>query len=603
MALFKSYTRGGQVAMHNLRMFKQVFFITLGFALVTALATFSLMTWRTTTPYQWYLYQEKIIGTHFTWGNPADAMTTFNHPHGAPVPMRVHDLLHNRWFRYQNFIFEKNLKRIGYISLYGALGVAILVIAFFVVRGCRQKKKEVVRGETVIKAQSFNKLLGQQKSDLQLAGCHLVKNAEMEHMLIAGSTGVGKTNCLHELLPQIRVRGDRAIIVDLRGNLLPSYYRPGHDILLNPFDARSEPWHIWAECQESYQFDTMAEILLPADKASSGDHEWWLKAGRAMFSVTAQKMAQQQNFSIKDLKNYLIALPAKDILPFFKGTDMASFASKESVKVTASVRNVLTPAMRKIANLKEATHAFSIRDWILKDKGDEWLFLTAGSDQQDVLQPLVSAWMSWAVQSLKTMPETRQPRMWFICDELPQLKYLPGLEAALAEIRGFGGCFVAGIQDFHQLQNIYGYDSAHTLLTLFNTKIVFNCPDKKTASYMAGMFGEQEIKERSESLSFGANDMRDGVSLNEQKKVQAVIKASDLMNLPKLSAYLKTPGQRPPVHLHFQYQQTKATQPRFIEAPKNEDQEGKKVTGMNLSQAEEETLSDHQTLQLETQQD
>ncbi len=109
MSIFNSYTRGGQVAMHNLRMFKQVFFVTIWLSLFTGVATFSLMSWHNTTAYQWYLYQEKIIGTHFTFGNPADSTTVFTLPTGEERKVRLSDVLYNQWFRFEIFKFEKIL--------------------------------------------------------------------------------------------------------------------------------------------------------------------------------------------------------------------------------------------------------------------------------------------------------------------------------------------------------------------------------------------------------------------------------------------------------------------------------------------------------------
>lgn len=88
----------------------------------------------------------------------------------------------------------------------------------------------------------------------------------------------------------------------------------------------------------------------------------------------------------------------------------------------------------------------------------------------------------------------------------------------------------------------------------------------ETSSYMASFFGEHEVKEHSEGLSFGANSVRDGVNLSQHKKVEALVKPHDLLMLPKLQAYLKRPGGHSPVHLYFNYNKALATQPRFIPA-------------------------------------
>ncbi|KJV70880.1 type II/IV secretion system family protein, partial [Orientia tsutsugamushi str. UT76] len=62
----------------------------------------------------------------------------------------------------------------------------------------------------------------------------LVKNSERLHILITGTTGTGKTNMLNELLPQIRLHKDRAIIVDTTGAFTDRFFDPKCDKLLNP---------------------------------------------------------------------------------------------------------------------------------------------------------------------------------------------------------------------------------------------------------------------------------------------------------------------------------------------------------------------------------
>nr|WP_041621230.1 type IV secretion system DNA-binding domain-containing protein [Orientia tsutsugamushi] len=58
--------------------------------------------------------------------------------------------------------------------------------------------------------------------------------------------------------------------------------------------------------------------------------------------------------------------------------------------------------------------------------------------------------------------------MWFILDELPALQKVSSLPVALAESRKYGGCFVAGLQNIHQLEAIYGSAECASMLDLFN---------------------------------------------------------------------------------------------------------------------------------------
>ncbi|KJV77334.1 type II/IV secretion system family protein [Orientia tsutsugamushi str. UT76] len=61
-------------------------------------------------------------------------------------------------------------------------------------------------------------------SKICFAGLPLVKNSERLHILITGTTGTGKTNMLNELLPQIRLHKDRAIIVDTTGAFTDRFF-------------------------------------------------------------------------------------------------------------------------------------------------------------------------------------------------------------------------------------------------------------------------------------------------------------------------------------------------------------------------------------------
>ena len=70
---------------------------------------------------------------------------------------------------------------------------------------------------------------------------------------------------------------------------------------------------------------------------------------------------------------------------------------------------------------------------------------------------------------------------------------------------------------------------------------------------MCEFLGEQEIIEHSESISFGAHQMRDGVSLAEQRRNKTVIPYTDILNLPNLQAYIKLPCDLPVAKLKFEY--------------------------------------------------
>jgi len=99
----------------------------------------------------------------------------------------------------------------------------------------------------------------------------------------------------------------------------------------------------------------------------------------------------------------------------------------------------------------------------------------------------------------------------------------------------------------------HGPQIARTLGSLTGTKLVFRM-DSHGAKQMADLFGEQEILERNESISFGAHQMREGVSLTDHQKVRPLISPADLMKLDNFEAFLKFPRNLPATKVKFDLQ-------------------------------------------------
>lgn len=172
--------------------------------------------------------------------------------------------------------------------------------------------------------------------------------------------------------------------------------------------------------------------------------------------------------------------------------------------------------------------------------------------------------MGSAVNSLLSSEPHQTRRLWFIIDELACLNKQESLPKALAEIRKYGGCVAVGIQNIPQLQGQYGHAETRSLTSLFNTKVIFRNGDPETAKHMSQMLGEQEVKETTEGISYGAHQMRDGVSLNEQKRLKPVVSANDIMILDDLEAYLKLPGNLPVAKVKLSLDKTVKACPGFV---------------------------------------
>ena len=156
-----------------------------------------------------------------------------------------------------------------------------------------------------------------------------------------------------------------------------------------------------------------------------------------------------------------------------------------------------------------------------------------------------------------------------ILDELPTLHQVPSLQPGLAESRQFGGCFVLGVQVASALRDLYGRNGAETVSGLCGTRVVLAAPDRDTAQWSADSLGRSEIEEVSEGFSYGANTIRDGVSLTPRRELRALALPSEIMRLANLEGYLKFPGPFPVASIRLKYVARPKAAERFV--PRKDD--------------------------------
>lgn len=540
------FTQGGQTQLHKFRMLRQVSLSTVRMVLVIAVLTFVLWFWLNTSDF------------NDLFMLPAWGLAIFlEQTPGMPVFLRRCCFFieegHFRqctsnWFMNSPYCYQM----VNYVTyhaknaLFAAGGMSVLTsvltVVYFLRKGKELKETKLVSGFSLVTAKQYVKLLKKLKlrTGLVLDTLVLPFEAEVKHMMITGTTGSGKTNAFNHLLNSIRARGDRAVIVDTTGGFVSHFYNEETDKLLNPFDKRSQKWCFWSECPNpETDFDEMAEALIPEGR---GNDSFWSRAGRQSFSACASTLAKEKDYSIFELMRLSLKSPLSEISEKLRDTPVASYFSKEGEKTAMSIRATLASHIKSLEALDDVSpldsDAFSIDHWIKKD-GNGFLFLHSKPKQRAYLKPLLSAWFSMAVKALMDLQPDPKRRIWFIVDELASLNQLSGLDTALAEARKYGGCFVVGFQNLSQIEDIYNPTMAKVLSDLTVSKLIFETVDPMNARKLSETLGEQEVIESSETISSGANEIRDGISFSHQKRFQPLIRPSDIMQLKPLSCYAK----------------------------------------------------------------
>jgi type IV secretory pathway TraG/TraD family ATPase VirD4 len=330
---------------------------------------------------------------------------------------------------------------------------------------------------------------------------------------------------------------------------------------LNPLDARSEKWNLFHEVSNPSDSLDIASILVPKRAYQS---DFWTQAARLMLSEGIQAVKRESKSpTLSQLKSILLQQNFQDVYRYFKDSAIAPYFSGKAQETANSIRITLATSINCLDYLEDGGK-FSLKSWVKDTSQKGWLYLACDPEQRESMQSLLSCWVSLAIKAVMGLGENPNRRLWFIVDELASLEVIPSLQGSLAELRKYGGCVVLGFQNLSQLESLYGSTITTSLSELTGTKFIFQCVDAKIAKRMSDLLGQQEILEASENISFGANEIRDGVSLSHHKKLSNLVKSTELLQLKPLECYVKTLLSAPVFKTTFAYLDLTANAVSFL---------------------------------------
>ncbi|WP_199635028.1 type IV conjugative transfer system coupling protein TraD (plasmid) [Serratia sp. PAMC26656] len=590
----KDMTQGGQIAFMRLRMFTQIgnlifYCLFIAFFLVaicTLLWRVSIQNLTNGLIYWWVWMVEG-------WPSISPSETIYHLDYyGKTLTYTAKQVLLDSYVSYCGQLIWRE-------GIFACLVAAVVCVVGFVAavwilgrQGKQQSEDEITGGRTLTdKPAVVANMLKRDGmvSDIIIDGLPLIKNSEVKNFCIMGSVGTGKSRLYRKLMEYARKRGDMVIVFDKSCDFVKDYYDPQHDKILNPRDARCVAWDLWSECLTLPDFENVADILIPM---GSNEDPFWQGSARTIFVEAAYRMRNDEDRSYAKLLNTLLSIDLPRLRAYLEGTPAANLVDGKIEKTAISIRSVLTnyaKALRYMQGVEKLGAPFTIRDWMrgVKDNGKNgWLFLTSDTASHKALKPLISMWLSIASHSLLSMGENPDRRVWIFADELPTLHKLPDLVSIVPEARKFGGCFALGFQTYSQLEDIYGVKAAATLFGVLRTRFFFSVPDRVGAEFAAGEVGEKEYRKASEQYSYGADPVRDGVSVGKDLERMQLVSYSDIQMLPDLCCYVTLPGPYPAVRLQMVYKKVRQVahpyEPRKIDAAAD----GRLVSAIEAREAE-----------------
>lgn len=585
--MFGNFIGGGQVFLHKARMLKQVVGTTI---FLSVLAGF-LLTWSSTSNQS---MKYDFDGAH-TYVKAKIAIIC--HPALAPIslgkaPANVDAYSEGRLWK-KNMLASSVISSNRFKSAWdGALvvfqsliikslgfGVCTVILIFFIWsrfgRNLKTERKHEGSGEILTDKQVRSKLQSmRQCSDLYIGKMPLVKDMETMHFLITGSTGSGKTNLIHNLLPQIETKKQPAVVIDQTGEMIARYYNEERgDIIFNPFDARGKAWDFWADCSKPRYLEKFADTLIGFNsrKSNRNSTDFWEEAAQSIFVNCAMYLQKYKQYSIQELRKIICQSSQEELKKYLQGTDSAQYFTKENAKAAASIMSVLMTNIKPLRFLRDTREAgsFSVKEYIHKvDNGfSGWLFLATEPSTRELTISLNASLAELAISNIMRHDTAQSRRIWFIMDELAAFGRFPSLGKLMQEGRKYGACVIAGMQSSSQLFANYGHGDASNLFGLFKTKFAFQSDDPMMGKLYSEIFGSETITRQQKNTSFGANTHRDGVSYNEQQQEKPLVKLDDFASLKRGECYTLLP--LPQVRLSKMQTpvvKSKDKHPGFIEA-------------------------------------
>jgi type IV conjugative transfer system coupling protein TraD len=382
----------------------------------------------------------------------------------------------------------------------------------------------------------------------QLAAVTYPWRLEQSHAMLIGTTGMGKTVAMSDMIAEARSRGQRCVIFDLTGAFIEHFYDSGRDVILNPLDARCPRWSLFDECRTEGEFWAAAEALVPHD--GGGEAQFWVIAARALFVEFCLKLVADGTATNEALAQKLMTADLTQVHAMMRGTIADPLTAPEAARMAESIRAVFNVNAKALKLLPSSRPRFSLRSWIEEGANEHSgtgsaVFISARYVDMSVCAQLLTLWLDTAMNTLMTTPRTRDLRFWFFVDELGALHRLPALEKGLQTARNFGGAIVTGIHAYAKLKEVYGENMAMTLSSLARTKLILGTADRETATWCSDFIGHRQVRDMEEGYTYGYNNARDAVSLTPRKHIEPLLLPDQLMNLARLSGYIKFPDGFP----------------------------------------------------------
>ncbi|MHB1752195.1 MAG: type IV secretory system conjugative DNA transfer family protein [Acidiferrobacter sp.] len=391
-------------------------------------------------------------------------------------------------------------------ALAGALGVACGVVGWRLTTRSNVRHIDGPRLNTSIRraAKAFRPHLGGPGVPVHPGGVRIGVTTECHHLLVLGGPGSGKTTIIWPMLNAIIERGDRVLLLDVKGDFSSGIKRY---TLLSPTDSRSARWSLGKDIQTRLDASSLAETLIPL----GAGEPIWAQGARGLLTGLLSHLqttkpgawgfADLAELAAKVLVDYklLVSIIIREHPPakaFLMGADS---------KTTASFLGQLSGALSHVINVGVADYAartdkkigWSIRRWLADDyKGPCVAIIGWQSSSREFSQSFAASIIEQTVRQLGERDETdpRERRVWICLDEVAQLGKLPSISSALVTLRSKSTRVLLGLQSVAQNEQEYDRQTLSIWSGATDTKIICKLKSQQDQQFAADLLGKRTVE-------------------------------------------------------------------------------------------------------------
>ncbi|WPE96034.1 type IV secretion system DNA-binding domain-containing protein (plasmid) [Pseudomonas aeruginosa] len=412
-------------------------------------------------------------------------------------------------------------------------------------RGLSQEK--LLRGGRLVEPKELQKSVNKVgASDIEIGPIAIPKGTEVQHSLVTGAPGVGKSVLISQILDRVADRGESAIVYDKTGDFVAKYFDPSRgDVILNPLDSRCPAWTPWEELRHPADSLRLAKSLIPD---GSGEGAYFHSSAQGILAAGLREMERRGTRDIAELLRLVVTGTHSELEKLIGVSPAAAALREGNEKALASILSTAGTYTEALQWLPASGEAFSIRGFVEEIDGRTgrrpWLFLTSREDFHQTLRPLLGCWIEAAAAAILSLQAKSDRRIWMSLDELPSLGKLSSVQTLLAQGRKYGAAAVLGLQSLAQVREIFGRDGAEALSGLASTRVVFRAPDADSAAWLSRELGERDSEEMKESYRTELEGAGSS-TLAAQRETRPLVLPTEIQQLQNLHAYIRLPGDLP----------------------------------------------------------